>query len=246
MPDESNAGQQAAQTPAPTGGVDAATLQEIRELRKELQNAKEEGDKAKMYLSQVLEMIPQQGEQQEARSQDTEEEALERFKEAFEKNPKKALDEHFSSRVRPLVQSQYEQSVVREYESAKMKHPQLFEKYGEEIVRFMEPMALDTKATPGAWEKAAQFVRMQHIDDEISSRVEEKVSELKSHFTETGAIELPSSDNGTIASGAPKITAIERDIAKKFGMSSDEWRKYSVEEAATAGAGEEGASSDGD
>lgn len=208
--------------------VDAAALaEEIKTLRAELATERQEAQKAKGYVARLLELVQQGDLGDKGDDKDDKQDPVERFKEEFEKDPRQAIDSHVKERLRPLLEQQYSQAVVREYEAAKTKNPKLFEKYGEEIVKFMEPMALETQATPGAWEKAAQFVRMQHVDDEIKERVSEEVSRVKENFQNTGLVELPSSDNGVTGSGPPALSSIEREIAKEFGMDPTEWKKYS-------------------
>lgn len=224
--------QQQQQQQQPQGQNSDALLQEVTKLRADLAKATADGEKAKGYLAQLLELIPDAPTDGDPKGDD--EDPVARFKERFEKDPKALMDAHFNERVRPLLENQFQGAIKREYEAAVAKHPELFEKYGEEIMKFMEPMALETKAAPGAWEHAAQFVRTQHFDDELKSRVDAEVAKVKKNYEVTGLVELPTGDNGTVSGDAKPISAVERDIAKKFGMDADEWKKFSGDGGPTA------------
>lgn len=191
--------------------------------REEAKKAREEADRAKgllVRLAQRLQSAPAAPEPEE-----NDDDARARLKQAIEEDPEGVLDQHFNARMAPILKDRYEQDArmlkEREIEKIVAKHGKdEWNKYKDQVDEFMGNMSLTTKANPGAWERAYDFVRLQHVDDIVEAKVQERMNRDKQMATETG------SSVGTRRPSKAPLSALEADIMKEYDMTDEEWRKY--------------------
>ena len=193
--------------------------EEVKTLKAALVASKEESERAKRYVVNLVGRLKEAAATQPSATEDKEAE-LEKFKERFEKDPEAALDEHFQKRVAPLQRGTLERQAALFKERAQEKFGEKWQKYEAEIEDFMEPMSIETRSQPGAWEEAFRYVRMLHFDDELKEAVEAKTSREKETQLEGASRTL--SDRKTVK----PLSSLENKVREEFGMSEEEWRKF--------------------
>jgi hypothetical protein len=147
--------------------------------------------------------------------------------EEFKENPIGLLDKHFATRMAPIVADNLEARAKDNRNNAIQRlGAETWQEYGDEIDRFMGGLSLHTRANPGSYEEALHFVRAKNIDKEIDKRVNAKLKALEDE--KKGLVEGSGTRVGgmTGGNGAPRMTEVEKQIAKGFGMSEKDWMKY--------------------
>lgn len=94
----------------------------------------------------------------------------------------------------------------------------LWKKYEPEIDDFMKDMGTDIKTNGKAWLDAFNYVRAQHLNEEIADM-------RRAHIEENGRLEGGNSRSVRRNTDAP-LSADERAIAKGFDMDDKDWRKF--------------------
>jgi hypothetical protein len=149
------------------------------------------------------------------------------FIEGFKEDPIGLLDKHFATRMAPIVADNLEARAKDNRSRARERlGAELWGTYGEEIDRFMEGMSLHTRANPGSYEEALNFVRAKNIDKEIERGVKARLDQMNTESR--SAVEGGGSHSGASPSNGrgPGMSDVEKQIAKGFGMSEKEWMKY--------------------
>lgn len=199
----------------------------------ELQNLRQENDRAKR---QVVTLVQRFKEAMDERNNgggedpdERQEKELKKFKERFEENPRQALDEHFEERLRPILEKRREGEILSNRERAfeklvKSHGEEKVTKYLPEIEKFMGDMSPETLATPGAWEDAFRFVRSAHVDEEIEEGVKRRLK-AEEPAEEEMLMERASRTVGG-RSVKPRMSSLEKQIAKDMNMSEEEWFKF--------------------
>jgi hypothetical protein len=149
------------------------------------------------------------------------------FIESFKEDPIGLLDKHFATRMAPIVADNLEARAKDNRTRAKERlGAELWNDYGEEIDKFMEGMSLHTRANPGSYEEALNFVRAKNLEKEIERGVKRRLEQMNTESR--SAVEGSGSHSGASPGNGrgPGMTDVEKQIAKGFGMSEKEWMKY--------------------
>jgi hypothetical protein len=204
-------------------GPDPAVLQEqVNRLEQALTQEKGKSAQAQRYVAAMVakfeELAAQQPKQDPTELADS-------FLEAFKENPQAALDAHWNARMNPVLSEHLTtQSVIMRKEArqeiVEKYGKKAWDKYAESVDAFMEGMSPSTKAKPGAWIEAYRYVVAANLDNEVEEQVKDRLErEIGSQLEGvTGASKM------SYEKGAP-LTPIEKNLAKEFGMSQEEWRK---------------------
>jgi hypothetical protein len=222
-----------AETPEPSPEGEEPTPQQtqpsedVTTLKQRLALAEDEADRAKRFIVNFV-------SDRQAKDQPTGPEADPighvapgDFIEGFKEDPIGLLDKHFATRMAPIVADNLEARAKDNRTRARERlGAEVWKDYGEEIDRFMEGMSLHTRANPGSYEEALNFVRAKNIDKEIERGIARRLAQQTAE--RTSAVEGGGSSSGATNGGArgPGMTDVEKQIAKGFGMSEKEWMKY--------------------
>jgi hypothetical protein len=202
-------------------------VDDVATLKQRLASAEDEADRAKRFIVNFV---------SDRQAKDTSGPAEDPigavppgdFIESFKEDPIGLLDKHFATRMAPIVADNLEARAKDNRTRARERlGAEVWETYGEDIDRFMEGMSLHTRANPGSYEEALNFVRAKNIDKEIERGVARRLAEMNQESR--SAVEGGGSHSGAPARGngrGPVMTDEERQIAKGFGMTEKEWMKY--------------------
>lgn len=220
---EAGKGTEAAKETASPAVTSGDTAKEIAALRAETAQAREEAERAKRLMVGLATRMG--AGQQAAPTVEDDGKAPERLREALETDPESAMDDHFNRRMAPILRDRYEHDAsmnqIRERDKLVAKHgEEKYKKYEKEVGEFMGDMSLTTRAAPGAYERAFDFVRLQHLDEEVEAEVAKRMNRDKQITTEGG------SSVGTRRPSKAQLSATEREIMTEYGMNEEEWRKY--------------------
>jgi len=201
---------------APKSEVITLTKDEYEAMRSDT-------DRAKGY---AIALAKQLSETMAQRTQEPEMPHQERqaaIKELLDQDPESALNAHFEQRIAPILQGQRQTlaSLNRERAIEKVGQKE-WSKWGSKIEEFMAPFDEATKAQPGAWENAYNFVRLQHLDTIVEERMREKMQEQQRGALLEGSTSHAASSNRM----GKALSPIEKQIASEFGMSEEDWQKY--------------------
>ena len=193
----------------------------IAKLEADLQHSQSQETVAKRYVAQLAQKLNENA----APAQPDAGDELERFKEEFEKDPQAALDKHLQDRMGPALQNLHQDAAAREVGAAKQRDPDLWTKYGPEIEKFMEPMSLETRSKGASWDDAAKFIKARHFDEEVEEAVKKRLDQAKDEHG-VSFFESSSGVGNGGSSASPRLSPVEADIAKNFGMTAEEWTKF--------------------
>lgn len=213
-------------SPGATAAVPAKEVEELRAKYAELENfakgAVKRAEQADNYVAQMTASLqaaavsasqPQQGQPMDIR-------------ERFAEDPVGVLDEHYRARTAPIVSAVAENNarINKELSFVKFQNQKipgtdksLIDIYGDKVEEFMQNIPAETRAQAGAWEAAMQWVRSQHVDDEVKMRMEAVKEAEKRAFMES-----PSSI-GAAGPAKKTLSELERTVAKGLGLSEDEY-----------------------
>jgi phage I-like protein len=207
-----------ADTKAPV--VEAPKPDEVQALRADMERLRAENDKKTGYLVALTQRLAQQTTREEDVDPDEQRAAV---KDLLDKDPVAALNAHFQERVAPIVNQNLSTLAVINKERAIEKiGTDAWKKWGSKIEEFMAPFNPNTKAEPGAWENAYNFVRIQHVDEIIKDGVRKEMEAMQ----QTTQLEGASNGAGSPGKKTAPLSSLEKQIATEFGMTDDEWRKY--------------------
>lgn len=213
------------------GSLEGALKQKDSEISK----ANEVVQKARQYVVKLTSETAQalRAQQAQASEPDDDEDDSEDFSSKFQRDPEAALNAHFERRMAPLMAQTFGRDIRNAWhtvskELAGMPYAgtgkSMLEVYGEELQSFMEPMPAETKADPDSWRQALQYVRSQHVDDEIAVIADMKAQEKMKESEIGGAlVEAASSPSGESAAKKVRISGDEMKLAEEFGMSPQDW-----------------------
>lgn len=223
-----SAGEQASGAATPAAPSDLE--QRYAELEKFAKSAVDRAERAESYQSQMLASL-QTAAETAARGNQPQVDIRERFAE----DPVAVLDEHFQARTAPIVGAVAENNARINRELAFVKfgneripgtEKTLADVYGKAVDEFLNNLPPQTRAQAGAYEAAMQWVRSQHIDDEIKLRMEGERERQNRAFMES-----PTSVGGN--AGAKKtLSDIERTVAKGLGLTDEDYLKWRDEPGA--------------
>ena len=209
----------AEETPTPEG-------ESVEELKARLAQSTEEADRAKRF---IVNFVAGRSEQsgQEMPPDPLADVPADAVIEEFKENPLGLLDKHFATRMAPIVADNLEARAKDNRTTAISRlGVETWNEYGPEIDKFMSGLSLHTRANPGSYEEALNFVRAKNIDKEVDKRV--KAALAQQDAEKRGLVEGGGTRSGSMVggSGAIRMTETEKAIAKGFGMSEKEWIKY--------------------
>ena len=210
----------------PEGETQAPEGESVEELKARLAATTEEADRAKRF---IVNFVAGRSEQsgQEMPPDPLADVSPDSVIEAFKENPLDLLDKHFATRMAPIVADNLEARAKDNRTNAmRSLGADTWNEYGQEIDKFMSGLSLHTRANPGSYEEALNFVRAKNIDKEIDKRVKARMAELDNE--KRGLVEGSGTRVGSMSggNGAARMTDTEKAIAKGFGMSEKEWMKY--------------------
>lgn len=219
---------------APAAVVDtiaqlAKLSEENVELRKIAQGAARESEASKAYVSQLTatlqEAAVRAGNRPPADGGPPQMDIRERMAE----DPVAVLDEHFRARTAPLVSAVSENHARLNRELFLTRTAQnkdsitgktLWDKYGNEVDKFMGDFPAETRAQAGSYDAALRWVRAQHLDEELVEREAARKESEKRSFVE----------GATAAAGGkkekPALSDLQKTIAKGLGISDDDYTTY--------------------
>jgi hypothetical protein len=207
------------------GQAEATDTESVESLKAKLAATEEEADRAKRFIVNFV-AGKGEGERREMPPDPLASIPADAVIEEFKENPLGLLDKHFATRMAPIVADNLE-ARAKDNRTAAIRQlgAETWGEYGEEIDRFMGGLSLHTRANPGSYEEALNFVRAKNIDKEIDKRVKSRLAELDAE--KKGLVEGSGTRAGSVSgAGAPRMTEAEKQIAKGFGMSEKEWMKY--------------------
>lgn len=209
-----------------TGEAPATVADTLESLRARLSSAEDEADRAKRFIVNFVAGRADSGQREmppDPIGNIPANDVVEEFKE----NPIGLLDKHFATRMAPIVADNLEARAKDNRNNAIQRlGSETWQEYGDDIDRFMSGLSLHTRANPGSYEEALHFVRAKNIDREVDKRVKMKMAEIEAE--KRASVEGTSTRVGGMSggNGTPRMTEIEKQIAKGFGMSEKQWMKY--------------------
>jgi|SRR5215467_957270 len=223
MPDDTTP---ASTTPSPEGAaVQTEAENNAWKARAEAAEAKAaahsaDADQAKRYLVDLVARLGQQQTEQGAPQQQQADATPEDLIEEFKQNPVGLLDRHFAARMGPVLQEHLEDrgKMNRQYFIDQNKED--WEEYGKEVDAFMAPMSMSTKAKLGSWQEGLNYIKAKHIDQIVEKKMKAKQEAEKRGLIE-GRGASPGGSNG--GSRPYRLSQLEKDVAKGFGMTEAEW-----------------------
>lgn len=203
----------------------AEEVETVESLRAKLAATTDEADRAKRFIVNfVAGRAPERTEMPPDPLADVPADSV---IEEFKENPLGLLDKHFATRMAPIVADNLEARAKDNRNNAiRQLGAETWSEYGEEIDRFMGGLSLHTRANPGSYEEALNFVRAKNIDKEVAKRVKAALEQQEAE--KRGLVEGGSTRVGGMSGGSnvARMTETEKAIAKGFGMSEKEWMKY--------------------
>lgn len=182
-------------------------------------------DDAKTYIKGLVDKIQDAATKQPVAAPEPEA----AFADKFEANPEEAIDEMFRKRVGPIYNAYLDNQAQMVRETFINRVPkQQWDKYGEEVDKFMHDMPADARANPKAYESAYNLVLSQHIDDIVEERVKSRVSGENPHTEHA-------SPPGPRTPKARPLTEEEKRVARGFGMSEERYQKLRDEHVEAGG-----------
>ena len=214
----------------PKGSTPQELQSQLDAAKAKASEAEAESERAKRYIVQLVQRFQEGRGTQQQQNQPSEAERAQAIKDRLEEDPQSVLDEHFNERMTPLLEQQLRNTASSNRQLAKERLSGIkdaegvskWDKYEKEVDEFMKPLSLETQAQPGAWENAFQFIRSQHLDDEIQDALKAQARRDANGFVE-------GSGSGATSGGASAVkplSTLEKQIAAEYGMSDEEWRKY--------------------
>lgn len=204
----------------------AAVEAEKAELSKFAKGAVARAEKADEYVARMTESLHMAAANASNRGTGEERVSLE---DRMREDPLSVMDEHYRARTAPIVESVTrtqaalsQQLATQRWKSDKLPGTDktVYEVYGKELEDFMGKMPDATKADAGVYDAALNWVRAQHIDDEIKMRTEAVAARERREFVEgPGA-------SGRRGPAAKTLSDLEKEVAKGLGMEADEYVKY--------------------
>ena len=210
-----------------TSEEQAPEAESVEELKARLAESTAEADRAKRFIVNFVAGRAEGSERAEMPPDPLADVPADAVIEEFKENPLGLLDKHFATRMAPIVADNLEARAKDNRTTAIQRlGVDTWNEYGPEIDKFMSGLSLHTRANPGSYEEALNFVRAKNIDKEIDKRVKARMAEIDNE--KRGLVEGSGTRSGGMVggNGTPRMTETERAIAKGFGMSDKEWMKY--------------------
>jgi len=207
---------------APEVTPDVKVPDSITMTRAEYDAIRSDGDKSKGYVVALTQQLSRLMQERDQAPEMPPQERRAAVKQLIDEDPETALNAHFEQRIAPIVSQQRQTlaSINKERAIDKIGKDD-WGKWGSKVEEFMSGMDESIKATPGAWEDAYDMVRIKNIDAIVEERVRAKLAEQQ-----RGSLLEGSSSNAAATRTDQQLTQLERTIAKEFGMTDEEWRKY--------------------
>lgn len=203
----------------------AASEAEKAEFKRVAEGAVREAEASKNYVTHLTSVLQSAAERPTPGASAEDPDAMrENVRERLSSDPLAVLNAHYEARTAPLVAafSKTQANMNRELFVAKTD-PKMWNKYANEVDKFMEPFPPETKSQPGAYEAALRWVRANHVDDEVAEREAERKETEKRSFVE-GA-----SAGGGVAKAKPSLSELQKQIAKGLGISEEDYTQYANE-----------------
>ena len=214
--------------PEQTRGPDLAAQVQAAEAR--AAKASADADAAKRSVVQLVTELQTLAAQQ-ARSAEVP--RGDKLRELLDTDPEKALDAVLEERTRPIREEQQQLQVQQLDAIATLQHRLAEErvlakgghearewaKYKAEVDQFMRDVPVDVRAKDGAWERAFNLVRMDHLDEIMAERSSAAVETEK-----RSRLEGASGPRSARAS-TPTLNDLEKRMAAEFGMTEAEYLK---------------------
>jgi hypothetical protein len=198
----------------------AKLAEENKELRRLAQGAVKESEASKAYVAQLTATL-QGAAERVANRPDPNAPPAPSLQERLSEDPLSVLDEHFRARTAPLVGAAMENNARLNRELFITRSDKtLWNKYGDEVDKFMGDFPSETRAQAGSYDAALRWVRAQHLDEEIAEREAARKESEKRSFVEAA----------TAAAGGrkekPTLTELQKTIAKGLGISEEDYSSY--------------------
>jgi hypothetical protein len=205
----------------------AEATQKLATSDAQLQQMGTQLENARNYVAGLLKQA------QEDAAQGVESNAVD-FKERFEEDPEKAVNDLFQARIGPIYNDYLSNQSVSARELAKEKLERRAEgdrwsDYEAEIDVEMNKLSVEARARPDIYEKAFELVRARHVDDIVNRRVEERNTAEKVAQTEAA-----SPPKGR-APEVKTLTPEEKRVAELLGVPEDRYSKSKEEHDAAGG-----------
>lgn len=205
--------------PAPVAAPEGITL-----TRAEYEQMRSDNDKSKGYVVALTQQLSALMERERREPEMPPQERQQAVKQLLDDDPETALDAHFRERIAPIMQNNDRTIAAINKDRAMEKIGKAgWERWGAKVEEFMGPMDATTKAQPGAWEEAYNYVRLKDIDKIIEEGVRAKLAEQqRGSLLEGSSSSAASATNGQ----RRQLGSLEKSIAAEFGMTDEEWIKY--------------------
>jgi hypothetical protein len=208
----------------------AALEAENKQLVEVAKGATKEAEGAKAYVASLMSTLQNAAENGAGPLAGGEGGEQVDIKERFAEDPLRVMEEHYQARTAPLVEASQKTLADQNREIARLNlssqrlwegGPTVWDKYGKEIDEFMGQFKPEIRAQSSAYEAAVRWVRTKHIDDELKERLQHEKEKEKVAFME-GA-------SGGASGSKPKKPTLsddEKRIAKKLGVSEEDYMRY--------------------
>jgi hypothetical protein len=162
--------------------------------------------------------------------------------------PDKYMDAQFQRRMGPLVQ---QQAATMRYQNSQLfqnKYPDLYKEYGTEIENFIGQLSPQLQADPRSYDIARTVTLGQHADEIVEKRTKAQLAKFMQEHgiqdTETppaqqppqsrgffgGSVRPPVSEvsnpTGQSSKSGIQLTQAQKEMAKRFDMTEDEYKEY--------------------
>ena len=206
----------------PKGSPEADASKELQsklaERDAKLEALSKENEQIKGYFQQVVGRLQQIAASDDGRGNSEGAEGSKSFADRFGDDPEGALGEFFEKRIGPLVNQYWANSDKTSREIAGQKLSQQgWDKYRDEVEKFMQGMPADVRANPENWESAFKYVRSKHVDEEVEERVRAKLDAEKRASLEA------SSPPGPKAPEKKVLSDVEKKVAEGLGVSEKDY-----------------------
>jgi phage I-like protein len=222
MPDDTTAASTTSEGAAAAPELSTAELKqraEAAEARAEAHS--KDADQAKRYLVDLVSRLGNQGAGESpppaAAADATPDELIQEFKE----NPVGLLDRHFAARMGPILHDHLDTQAKMNREASISRNADDWKEFGAEVDAFMAPMSPSTRAKPGSWDEGLRYIKAKHLDEIVEKKMKAKVEAEKKGLVEGRGSSAGGGTNGR----AVRLSAIEKEVAKGFGMTEEEWIK---------------------